>query len=149
MTKVVFDTCVLLDIIDEARPRHAAAAKLRDYIKSAGVTVRAPMHALFEISARLKNPDYRRTMKVSKALTKSSPLDLDFVPIDEAFFQNYYSTDLPYLKGGDLIFLALAHKERLPLVTEDGHLWRKSLSIGVAVFSIDEFLATHASTPKG
>ncbi|MBL9178536.1 MAG: PIN domain-containing protein [Verrucomicrobiaceae bacterium] len=147
MTKVVIDTCVLLDIIDENRPRHAGAAKLWDYIRGAGVTVRTPMHALFEISARLKNPDYRLTMKMSKALTKSSPLHLDFVPIDESFFQNYYSTDLPYIKGGDLIFLALAHKENLPLITEDGDLRKKSSSIGVAVYSIDEFLAKNVPTP--
>ena len=149
MKKLVIDTCVLLDILDEARTRHASAAKLRDYVRSGGVTVRAPMHALFEISAQLKNPDYRRTLKMTKALTDISPLRLDFVPIDEAFFENYYTSELPYLKGGDLIFLALAHKEKLPLITEDGALRKKSASIGIQVYSIDEFLAAIAGSQNG
>lgn len=144
MKKLVIDTCVLLDILDEARPRHPSAAKLRDYVRNGGVTIRTPMHALFEISAQMKNPDYRRTMKMSSALTESSPLCLDFVPIDESFFQSYYTSELPYLKGGDLIFLALAHKEKLPLITEDGLLRKKSASIGIQVYSIDEFLSVIA-----
>jgi predicted nucleic acid-binding protein len=138
---LILDSCVLLDILDESRARHGSAAKLRDHILTESITLREPTHCMFEVCARLKNPDYRRGMKLSRQLTISAPLSIQLVSIDEKFFQDYYSDSLPYLKGGDLIFLALALKDREILITEDGELKKKSCAVGIRAYSIDEYLA--------
>jgi predicted nucleic acid-binding protein len=49
--------------------------------------------------------------------------------------------DLPYLKAGDFIFLAMAKKMGLPLITNDQELYTRSQECGVSVFTPEEFLS--------
>jgi hypothetical protein len=53
------------------------------------------------------------------------------------------------LKSSDLIFLAIAKKEKWPLVTEDNALHSKAQEHGVSVFKINEYLERYndASPP--
>ena len=54
-----------------------------------------------------------------EVFTKQFPLGVEIIPIDMDFVHNYMDHNLPYMKAGDLIFVAIAKKEKLALLTED------------------------------
>jgi rRNA-processing protein FCF1 len=62
------------------------------------------------------------------------------VPIDMAFLDHHPTGDLPHLKAGDLIYLAMAKADKVPLITEDQGLYDKAREAGVAVFKISEYV---------
>lgn len=100
-----------------------------------------PAHALFEVAAAVRQEARRGASDEHLFHTEANPLDIDSVVIDDAFFARAYSPDLPYLKGGDMIFMALARLEGLPLVTEDQKLLLRSRDAGVVSYCVDEYLA--------
>jgi predicted nucleic acid-binding protein len=99
-----------------------------------------PYHALFEISATFKRKNRSGTVNAYKGINETNPLQMDTVPVDEAFFSRYFDVALPYLKAGDSLFLAMAKKDGAILITEDNQLYAAAESIGVRVFRISEFL---------
>lgn len=72
-------------------------------------------------------------------ITEDNPFTILPVPIDQRFYEHYRDPTLPYIKAGDFIFLAMAKRDRCPLISEDGKLRNRAREAGVSVFSIDEF----------
>lgn len=144
MTAVVIDTSVLIDMVLSSRHRHARAEALRRKLEAAGTTVRTPIYALFEIRAAIRQEmadPSARSLRVNRALTEQDPLSIEYIHVDEAFFQNYYREDLPELRAGDLVFVALAKGDGLALITEDEEQRKKAAAYGVSAYRIDEYLA--------
>jgi predicted nucleic acid-binding protein len=142
--QVIVDTCVLIDMLLKGRPRHLQAERLREVLQSRGVKVRVPLYGLFELAAAMKQEfasPTGGTLQINRAISKLQPLEFEFAPIDQAFFQKYYSSDLPTMKAGDLVFLAMAKTEGTPLITEDDSLYSEAKAAGVVAYRIEECIA--------
>jgi hypothetical protein len=59
------------------------------------------------------------------------------VPVDQNFFDRYFTLDVPYMKAGDLLFLFLVRGEAIPLVTEDDALRQKERDAGVETYAVE------------
>ena len=140
---LIIDTCVLLDILISSRARHEEAQKLADYLHTSDRTAEVPIHAVFEIRSGWKNEEMQASPKalpVSTRHIKETPFQIVTIDIDQEFIDEYYRPDLPYLKAGDMIFVAMAKGDGKPLITEDEEMYKKAQTFDVEVYKIQEFL---------
>jgi predicted nucleic acid-binding protein len=94
------------------------------------------MHGHFEImSAMASEIRNKGTVKAWEGTIVSQ-----IIPIDQSFVEKYVTGLFAELRAGDMVYLAVAAVDRLPLVTADEKLRRVALSKGVAAFSAEEFL---------
>jgi len=136
---IIIDTNILVDMILEDRERHQEAYKLYEKLKNEDVFVIIPYSGLFELMTVLN-----RKEALKKKLNFPGSFELYFkpVPIDDRFFDRYYDRNLPYTKTGDMLFLAIAKKKNLPLITEEQKLYNAAKKCGVKVFRIHQFVAS-------
>lgn len=136
MRVALLDTCVVVDAVLSSRPRHAASSELVAKLKALDYRFPFPGHGLFEILQAIKSE------RQSGATTMAAGFitDLMLISIDESFAHAYLDLNLPHMPAGDLIFLSIAAKERVPLITEDASLYKKAKTAGVPVFTVAEFL---------
>lgn len=142
MPAIVIDTCVLVDIFISTRPRHAVAVELQKLIRQKSIAVRLPAFALFELHHAIRQ-ERRQNGGILVQEENSgwqSTLPVELVSIDEAFIEQHLTLDLPEVRAGDLVFLALAKGESLSLVTEDVTFKIQAVKAGVSVFTIQEYL---------
>jgi predicted nucleic acid-binding protein len=148
---IVIDSSVLVDMFVKARPRHAEAYRLREYLYQHKISLREPMHAVLELGSAIRQERRERQLPVkdwwADNVTQDRPLDLTFVPIDETFLGRYSNPSIPHMRAGDFPFVAIAKCEGLPLITEDTDQRTAALACGVQVFSISEYL-THIATQR-
>lgn len=65
---------------------------------------------------------------------------LHLVHIDDQFIKKYAMADIPYIKAGDHIFVAMAKVNGCPLITSDEGMIRISKKSGVSAYKPGEFL---------
>lgn len=106
--------------------------------------MRVPMLALFELASASKQEKVAAggdKLRFSETFTTEDPFPIDAVPIDEGFLHKYNLQDLPYLKSGDLIFVAMARVDDDILITGDDKQLMRAREAGVRALKIEEFLA--------
>ena len=59
---------------------------------------------------------------------------IELIHIDNLFIEKYAMADIPYIKAGDHIFVAIAKINGWPLVTSDAKMIAISEQCGVRVF---------------
>jgi len=139
---VILDTSVVIDFVLENSPRHNDAISLIRFLTQRQIRTRIPFHAAFEVQSALRRSVWFERGRQAEHAQKNREeliLQLFAVPIDQAFMDHYPTGDLPYLKAGDLLFLAMAKADNQPLITEDQGLYDKAREAGVAVFKISEY----------
>lgn len=99
-----------------------------------------PMHGLFEIRCTIRRITELDRKEVAPPYTELNQLPIRPVPIDHKFVENYAEVDVPYAKAADTIFLVMAKKLGLPLVTRDKPMYRKAQEAGIRVFDVSEAL---------
>ena len=145
MQVIVLDTSVLIDIFIETEVRHDNGRKIGQFLIEKNFPVKIPFHALFEISARVKNKRINGLQVVFNSnISKDRPLAMDAISIDQKFIDTYLNHDLPYVKGNDLIFLALAKGEEAILITEDTNQYKAAQKAKIEVYTENEFLSKFA-----
>ena len=141
--QVIFDTCIMIDIIVASRPRHSAACRLSKELKSRGIVIIMPMHGYFEMISATKH-EVRKSARLdmfNSAERESERLDFCLVDIDKEFVIKYSATDLPIGMGAaDGIFTAMAKIDQMDLVTEDIKHYQHAKNYGVSVYKINEYL---------
>jgi predicted nucleic acid-binding protein len=138
---VVVDTSVLIDFAFESANRHQTATELVRRLVDRQVRIRVPFHAAFEFqSANRRATNFEGAIPAKHTFLdhKEFIVELHHVPINTTFVTHYGRGDLPYLKGGDLIFLALARGDNVPIITEDGPLLTKARQAGAEAFTAAE-----------
>jgi len=140
MEKIIIDTCVILDIIITSRPRHKMAQKLYNRILKGNVTLQAPFIAKFEISSGWKQEKLESFVKPTKIISLKNPMKIQFVPIDQNFFERYFDLQIPYSKASDLLFISMAKKENVPLLCEDKKMIKTAKTIKIDVYTIKDLL---------
>ena len=140
MRIAILDTCIVVDMFVETRSRHAQAKLLKEDLLRAKTLIRMPMFGMFEIASAARSELQQNAGRLAPAgpASYNTVLQFDIVPVDQVFFQKYYSGDLPHLRAGDLVFAAMARVDRVPLITEDVALLKATREMGAAAFTIAE-----------
>lgn len=146
-TELVIDTSVILDIVLRTRPRHKFAKLIGAYLIDNGIKVKVPMHAMFEIRSAMMNvkmlaKEKGEAIQFNEDIGEDTPLKIEPVSIDSAFFQKYFDAQIPHLEAGDQIFVALAKVDGLVLLTEDLSQYKAAKAAGVKVYNEIEFRET-------
>lgn len=141
---VVIDTTVLIDFALETEPRHANAVELIKGLVERGVRILVPFHAAIEIMCNISG-GVKNNKSIQSPHAANNPntiqLMLHSVPINLEFMDLYQMADLPYMKAGDILFLALARAGGVPLITEDLKMYEKAKKIiGANAFLVTEYL---------
>lgn len=142
--EIVVDTSVILDILVTSRPGHKYGKLIGVYLIDNGIKIKVPMHAMFEIKAGLLEAKKAAAargepLKLNEDISESTPLQYDFLPIDNAFFAKYFDAELPHIKAGDYMNVAVAKVHGLILLTEDSAQYTTALTAGVTVHTCEEF----------
>jgi len=147
---VVLDTSVLMNCLFSDRPQHTEAVQLAKYLGMLGSIAFVPAHAYFElVSAAACHKRVDGKPLTLGSFKKMLPFGWFVVAIDLAFVNEYLITPaaagiLIDLKGGDMIFVALALRHQLTLITEDVKMMRVARQVGVPAMRITEYLADKA-----
>ncbi len=64
---------------------------------------------------------------------------IKLIHIDRPFIEKYAMADIPYIKAGDHIFVAIAMKDDYTLITSDAKMIDVSKNCGIRVFKPAEF----------
>jgi len=139
---VIVDASVVVDFVLDNSPRHNDAISLIRFLMERQIRIRIPFHAAFEVQSALRRSVwFERGRQAAHARKNHEDLILQLfaVPIDQAFLDHYPTGDQPHLKSGDLLYLAMAKADKVPLITEDQGLYDKAHEAGVAVFRISEY----------
>jgi hypothetical protein len=98
-----------------------------------------PAHGWFEVQCALQKLGNEGRF-VGPVISAQMNYPMELIHIDDKFIQKYAMADIPYIKAGDHIFLAIAKINGYPLVTTDGKMTDIAKQCGVAVYSPSEFL---------
>lgn len=139
---VVIDTTFLVDLYLCSRPRHIPALEAARLLKAKGAKVVAPFHSMFEVRSAITNEKEvsSTTGKPFTPCLEANEFSYEGLPIDKGFVANYFSDTLPYLKGADSMYLAVAKKEAAILLTNDIKLIKAAKKCGVDVLTPQEFV---------
>jgi len=134
---VVVDTSVVVDAFDEISNNNASSKRILTWLLDNDVTIHMPTYSIIEVSCALRN------MKIDKrnmtnAFTNKYPLRCKYIDVDAEFLVEYFVPDLPYIRAGDYIFLCIANKLHIPLITNDLGLIRISSKCTFPVFSSED-----------
>ena len=65
---------------------------------------------------------------------------IEFIHIDDQFLMNYSGVDVPIIKAMDHLFLVVAKKNNLPLITWDVQMTKAGKNCGVEIFTPHEWI---------
>jgi predicted nucleic acid-binding protein len=138
---VIIDACVIIHAFDSQAESHDEAHALIERAKKEEFEIVMPMHGFFEIQCAMK----RMTTIEGRTITSPFSSELQALrirpqPIDHKFIENYYEVDIPYAKAGDTLYMVMAKKLGLPLITRDKGMYKVSKKAGINVFTILEAL---------
>ena len=130
--KVLVDSCVFIDAFDPQSPNHAESLDFLNRFRAQDLIITMPAHAWFEVQCSFQ--------KLAEEKRFSGPLiqgqltyPVQLIHIDEKFIVKYQMADIPYIKAGDHIFLAVAKTDDYLLVTSDDKMTSVARRCGVRV----------------
>ena len=136
----VLDSSVFLSAFDKNDSGRDSVRFFLEEVQKRGFTAVMPMHGWFEVLCtwnRMKQQNVFDPPEFGDAQTYPFKL----IHIDEDFIKRYGNImDLPYIKGGDHIFLVYAKVNDIPLVTRDKKLFQVARESKTRVFMPEEYL---------
>jgi hypothetical protein len=136
---MVIDSNVIIDTFDPSSQNHSASFKFMDHILGKNVLFTMPMHGWFEISCTLNRIKKEKGI-VPPIIAGRQQMAIEFIHIDDQFLQNYSNVDIPVIKAMDHLFLVVAKKNHLPLVTWDKPMTHAGNECGVDVSNPTEWM---------
>lgn len=133
MGKVLVDSCVFIDAFDPHSHNHAESLALLDYLRAKGRLITMPAHAWFEVQCSLQKLTEEGRF-VGPAFQGLMNYEVELIHINQEFIQKYKMADIPYIKAGDHIFLAVAKTEGYSLITSDSKMLSVAKQCGIRVF---------------
>lgn len=134
----VLDSSVFLAAFDKTSAERDVARQFLDELLKRQFMALMPTHAWFEVLCtwnRMKKenvfdpPDFGHSYPIK------------FIHIDDLFLKKYGNVvDLPYIKGGDHIFLVYAKVNDIPLITRDKKMFQVARACGARVFLPEEYM---------
>ena len=135
--KLLVDSCVFVDAFDPTSANHAASLALLNYLRAQNKPITMPAHAWFEVECSLKWLILEKRY-VGPVIQGRMDYPVELIHIDEDFVSKYKMADIPYIKAGDHIFIAIAKIEGYPLITSDAKMLAVAKKCGVRVFEPKE-----------
>ena len=137
--KLIVDSCVFIDAFDPRSPNHAPAVQLLEELRGRGVLITMPAHGWFEVQCAFQKLSMEQRF-VGPFISGRMDYPVQLIHIDKPFIQKYAMADIPYIKAGDHIFIAMAKTNDCPLITSDEKMFTISKQCGVHVFKPAEFM---------
>lgn len=137
---ILVDSCVCIDSFDPASPNHEESLKLMEALADRNAVVIMPAHGYFEVQCNLQRLRKEGRFAIP-AIDPQKQYSLKLIHINDEFITKYKAADLPYIKAGDHIFLAVAKVDDISLITSDAKLISAAKGAGVSVFTPGEALA--------
>src|SRR5688572_11223357 len=138
MKRLLIDSSVFTDAFDPASRNHEPSIDLLEELRRRKVLITMPAHGWFEVQCALQKMTAEKRF-VGPRIVGVMNYPVELIHIDEQFIRKYAMADIPYIKAGDHIFVAVAKINDWPLVTNDVQMIDISAKCGVKVFSPAEF----------
>ncbi|NDW22899.1 type II toxin-antitoxin system VapC family toxin [Alteromonas hispanica] len=138
---LIVDSCVIIEAFDSDSEYHSAAIELIESIKNKAYKMIMPMHGYFEVKCAIQRLTECEGKTISTPYTNAGDLPFHTQPIDEKFILDYSDVNVPYAKAGDYIFLIMAKKLGIPLVTRDRDMIKRSKKCGIDVYKPDQIMS--------
>lgn len=145
-SSMVIDSNVIIDTFEPSSPHYKDSYKLMDYVISKKMFFAMPMHGWFEINCTLNRKKKDMKEIVPPIFAGSHQMLIEFIHIDDIFLKNYMSVEIPVIKGMDHIFLVVAKKNNIPLITRDDQMIRVGKECGVNIFTPKEWMENVSSS---
>ena len=136
---LIVDSCVFIDTFDPPSHNHYDAVQLLETLLDRNLTITMPAHGWFEIWGTLKLITSEKKF-VGPIFDGGREYPIELIHIDKPFIEKYTRADIPYIKAGDHIFVAMAKTNDCPLITSDAKMIEVSKKCGVRVFKPAEFM---------
>jgi predicted nucleic acid-binding protein len=118
-SSIVIDSNVIIDTFDPQSPNYEASMSFMNHIIGNRILFAMPMHGWFEINCTL-NRMRKEGLVLPPIISGAQQMMVEFIHIDAQFLENYASVeDIPVIKAMDHLFLVVAKKNKLPLITWD------------------------------
>ncbi|HLF39147.1 MAG TPA: PIN domain-containing protein [Burkholderiales bacterium] len=137
--RLLVDSCVFLDSFDPSSPNYTDALQLLTELRVKGQTITMPAHGWFEVQCTFQRLRAEGRF-VGPQIAGRMEYSLELMDIDGHFIEKYAMVDVPYIKSGDHIFIAVAKTNGWPLVTSDEKMLAVAKECGVKVFQPAEFM---------
>ena len=137
--KLLVDSCVFVDSFDPESANHADALALLNELRRRQLLITMPAHGWFEVQCTFQRLVAEKRF-VGPTIDGQMNYPVELIHIDKPFIEKYAMANIPYIKAGDHIFLAIAKRNDYPLVTSDLKMISVSKQCGVNVFTPAEFL---------
>ena len=137
--KLLVDSCVFIDWFDPQSPNHLAAAQLLEELHARDLLITMPAHGWFEVQCAFQKLSSEQRFE-GPVIAGKMCYPVELIYIDKPFMEKYAMADIPYIKAGDHIFIAIAKINDYPLITSDARMIDVSKQCGVRVFEPIEFM---------
>jgi predicted nucleic acid-binding protein len=146
-SKLLVDSCVFIDAFDPQSSNHPAAVQLLEELRNRGLLITMPASGWFEVQCALQRLESGQRF-VGPFITGRMDYPVRLIHIDEAFIKKYAMTDIPYIKAGDHIFIAIAKVDAYDLITSDAKMLKLSKKCGVNAYEPAEFINRLSQTEQ-
>jgi len=146
-SSIVIDSNVIIDTFDPSSPNHNDSYNFMNYILGKNILFAMPMHGWFEITCTLNRIKKEKGI-VPPILAGRQQTAIEFIHIDDQFLQNYSPVDVPIIKAMDHLFLVVAKKNHLPLITWDKQMTQAGKKCGVEVCNPQEWMQNMAKSQQ-
>ena len=136
--KLLVDSCVFIDAFDPQSANHRAAVQLLEQLRLRDLLITMPATGWFEVQCTLQRLILEQRF-VGPAIAGRMDYPIKLIHIDQPFIEKYAMADIPYIKAGDHIFIAIAKKDDYTLITSDAKMIDVSKKCGIRVFKPAEF----------
>lgn len=127
--QVVIDACLVIDAFVADAVYHENAVNIIQQCKDLNATMFFPMTGMIEFQRAISRPDVGPRLKregkwgpgISMPIFKDG-ISFKYINIDVHFLTEYMDITLPYMKASDYLYLCIAAKECIPLITADDNL---------------------------
>jgi hypothetical protein len=133
-SSIVIDSNVIIDTFDPQSPNYNASLSFMSHIIGNRILFAMPMHGWFEINCTL-NRMRKDGRMLPPIISGAQHMMVEFIHIDAQFLENYASEDVPVIKAMDHLFLVVAKKNKLPLITWDRQIIAAGEDCGVVVLN--------------
>ncbi len=137
--KLIVDSCVFIDAFDPQSPNHPPAVQLLEELRARDLLITMPAHGWFEVQCAFQMLSLEQRF-VGPFIAGRMDYPIELIHIDKPFIEKYAMADIPYIKAGDHIFVAMAKTNDCPLITSDAKMITISKECGVRVFKPAEFM---------
>lgn len=143
---MIIDSNVIIDTFDPLSENHSSSKKFMDYIVEYKILFAMPMHGWFEIKCSL-NKIRDRSEIVPPFLAGQQSMCIELIHIDDQFLHNYIYVDIPWVRTMDHLFLVVAKKNNLTLITWDKKMTDAGKKCGVNVSNPTEWMQRITKSP--